>query len=91
MQCESLEIMKLNCHFNFRISLPLLARPRYTYLGSKFSYVYIYLYTRVYFTSTFGKTDSMKFRIPDLWGSTVLDTEMKLLRDASLPICYFSP
>lgn len=32
----------------------------------------------------------MKFHIPDLWASMVLDTEMKLLRNASLPICYFS-
>lgn len=55
MQCESLKIIKPNCHFNFRISLPLLcttqihlARKKVLYFFLFFFYIYIYIYTQVH-------------------------------------------
>lgn len=91
MQCESLKIIKLNCHFNFRISLPLLCTTQ-IHLARKKDFLYIYIFIHKYtFTQSTRKTDSIKLNIPDLLGSIVLDTEKKFLCEASPPICYFSP
>lgn len=69
MQCESLKIIKLNCHFNFRISLPLLCTTQIHLARKKdFLYIYIYIYTQVHIYTEHWKNRLDKIEHPWSFG-----------------------
>lgn len=65
MQCESLKIIKPNCHFNFRISLPLLCTTQIHLARKKVLYIYIFIY--LYTSADLHRAKNRLYKMEHPW------------------------